>query len=126
MMAEMCPMGVPGTTVAESEIAGGAGLSFTTTTDVTELRRRVRGMAEMHNQPGHGGMTGGGGMMGGGMMPAASASSEDVAGGARLDFMPTDAAQLQALREHVRMCAHRMAAGECPMSGSATEATGTR
>jgi hypothetical protein len=145
MMAGMCPMQVPGTTVAATEVDGGIGLSFTTTTgDVEELRRRVRRMAEMHNQPGrhmmmespgapapgadaehqHGAQAGaghegggrGGMMMGGGMMmPAATASVEDIEGGARLTLRPKDPAQLGALREHVRMKAQRMAAGECPM-----------
>lgn len=145
MMDGMCPMKVPGTTVAATDVEGGIGLSFTTTTgDVTELRQRVRRMAEMHNnggpkmmgshgvsaedesgehqhdaQPGTGQSGGGQGsmMMGGGhmMMPAATASAEDVDGGARLDLKPKDPAQLEALREHVRMKAQRMANGECPM-----------
>lgn len=130
MMAGMCPMKVEGTTAVASEVEGGMGLSFTTTTgNVAELRQRVRRMAEMHNQPG--GMMGGsdaehqhgtqagheGGMkMGGGMMmPSATASAEDIEGGARLVLQPKDLAQLGALREHVRMKAQRMAGGECPM-----------
>ncbi|MEO8261537.1 MAG: hypothetical protein ABI566_03120 [Pseudolysinimonas sp.] len=139
MMAGMCPMQVPGTTVAATEVDGGIGLSFTTTTgDVAELRQRVRRMADMHNQPGghmmmgshgapapgagaehqHGAQAGaghGGMMMGGGMMPAATASVEDIESGARLILQPKDPAQLGALREHVRMKAQRMVGGECPM-----------
>lgn len=142
MMAGMCPMHVPGTTVAATEVDGGIGLSFTTTTgDVAELRERARRMAEMHNQPGghwmmgshgaaapapsaepqHGaiGHEGGGrgGMLrdSGMMMPAATASAQDSEGGARIILQPKDPAQLGALREHVRMMAQRMAAGECPM-----------
>lgn len=145
MMAAMCPMQVPGTMVAATEVEGGIGLSFTTATgDVAELRRRVHRMAEMHNQPGghtmmgspgapspgadaehqHGAGAGtshegggrGGMMKGSGMMmPAASASVQDVEGGARLVLQPKDSAQLGALREHVRMKAQRMVAGECPM-----------
>ncbi len=145
MMAGMCPMQVPGATVAATEVEGGIGLSFTTTTgDVAELRQRVRRMAEMHNQPGghmmmgshgapapgadaehqHGAQAGagregggrGGMTMGGGMMmPATTASAEDIEGGARLILQPKDPAQLGALREHVRMKAQRMAGGECPM-----------
>jgi hypothetical protein len=139
MMAGMCPMQVPGTTVAVAEVEGGIGLSFTTTTgDDAELRRRVRRMAEMHNQQGghtmmgssgaptagaaaehpHGARAGVGhevGGRGGMMMPAATASGEDIGGGARLILRPRDSAQLGALREHVRMRAQRMAGGECPM-----------
>jgi hypothetical protein len=153
MMAGMCPMQVPGTTVAATEVEGGIGLSFTTTAgDVAELRQRARRMAEMHNQRSDHTMTGGHGppapgadaehqhgaqagaghegggrgrmMMGGGMMmPAATASAEDIEGGARLILQPKDPAQLGALREHVRMKAQRMAGGECPMMslGSAGE-----
>jgi hypothetical protein len=152
-MAAMCPMQVPGTTVAATEVEGGIGLSFTTTTgDVAALRQRVGHMAEMHNQPGHmmmgshdapakgadaehqhGAQAGAGHeggsrgamMMGAGMMmPPATASSEDIEGGARLILQPKDLAQLEALREHVRMKAQRMAGGECPMMslGSGGEA----
>jgi hypothetical protein len=82
-------------------------------------------MAEMHKQPGK--MMGGsdaehqhgtqaGMIMGGGIvMPAATASAEDIEGGARLVQQPKDLAPLGALREHVRMKAQRMASGECPM-----------
>jgi len=149
MMSGMCPMQVPGTTVAAADVEGGIGLSFTTKTgDVAELRRRVARMAEMHNQhggqmmmgghgappagaggehqhgddaaqghPGGGGMMMGGGMMGGGgmMMPPANASVDDIEGGARLVLRPKDAAQLGALRDHVRMKAEHMSRGECPM-----------
>lgn len=143
MMAGMCPMEVSGTTAAAAEVDGGISLSFTTTTgDVAELRARVRRMADMHNRPGGpmmmkghgapapgagaghqhgagpgpGGAARGGMMMGGGMMmPAATATAEDVEGGARLILLPKDATQLDALRDHVRSKAQRMAAGECPM-----------
>ena len=55
-------------------------------------------------------------MMGGGMMtPAATASVEDIEGGARLVLRPKDPAQLAALREHVHKKAEQMAGGECPM-----------
>lgn len=138
----MCPMQVPGTKVAAADVEGGVALSFTTSTgDVSDLRQRVRRMAEMHNQHHSGGMMMGGhhgpgeheheggsaagheccggAMMRGGMtmMPAATASAEDIQDGARLVLRPTDPAQLGALREHIRMHAARMARGECPMMG---------
>lgn len=119
MMASMCPMKVPGTTVAATEVEGGIGLAFTTTTgDVAELRQRVRRMAEMHNKPG------GEMMMDGRMkMPTATASVEDGEGGAQLVLKPKDPAQLGTLREHVRMKAQEMDDGECPMMpvGSGSE-----
>ncbi len=69
-----------------------------------------------HAGAGHeGGGPGGMNMDGGMMMPAATASVTDIEGGARLVLQPKDLARLEALREHVRMKAQRMAAGECPM-----------
>jgi hypothetical protein len=145
MMDGMCPMQVPGTTVTSADLEDGVALVFATSTgDVAELRRRVQRMAEMHNRyhaagemmmgdqgpggagaekehgagaaPGHEGRDRGGMMMGGGMMmPAATAAVEDIEGGARLVLRPKDPAQLEALREHARMMAGRMARGECPM-----------
>lgn len=72
---------------------------------------------------GHGpGMMGGSGMghgpgmgMGRGMMPAATATVEEIEGGARILLVPTDASQLDALREHARVHRERMHGGECPM-----------
>jgi len=62
-----------------------------------------------HHGSGHDGM---GGRM---MMPEATATVEDIEGGARFVLRPTDPAQLVTLREHVHMRAERMADGECPM-----------
>lgn len=153
MMEGKCPMQVPTTTVKSADVDSGVALAFTTSTgDVAELRQRVRRMAEMHNHQhdnggmmmrGHGpdvvaehahGSGAGPGdaadgrsgmMMGGGMMmPAATASVEDIEGGARLVLRPKEAGKLEALREHARMRAERMANGECPMmcSGAAGQA----
>jgi hypothetical protein len=76
---------------------------------------------------GRGMMGRGRGMMGRGMMGhgdggygmamvPATASVEDVEGGARLVFIPKDAAQLATLRAHVQERATRMVPGECPMA----------
>jgi hypothetical protein len=118
MMGDMCPMQVTGTTVRQAEVEGGVALEFTSSAgDVAELRQRVRRMAEMHNQhgsgmtmgdggggaqhegepgagPGHGGSGHGGMMMMGGgmMMPPATASVEDIDGGARIILRPKDPA----------------------------------
>ena len=177
---ESCPMLVAGATVEVSDVAGGAGMTFTTRSgDVASLRARVRRMADRYGMhTGHGGMmwhqmAGGGhstmgaghepdaammgagrgvdadlmgaghgpgagmmgaghgpgaGMMGGpgaagapgmpmihGMMPAATATVEEVDGGARIVLMPTDPSQIEALRDHVRMHHERMQSGACPM-----------
>lgn len=56
-MGENCPMALEGTTVRSEEVAGGASIVFSTTGDVTELRRRVAAMVDMHNKhPGGCGM----------------------------------------------------------------------
>lgn len=105
-MRDMCPMQVPGTTVASEDVDGGVALAFTTSSgDVSELQRRVTHMAEMHNQR----------HAAGGMMPAATASAENVDGGARIVLRPSDPAQLDALREHARTHAEQMSHGACPM-----------
>lgn len=105
-MTDMCPMQIPGTTVASIDVDLGVALAFTTSSgDVGELRSRVARMAEMHNHR----------HAAGGMMPAATATAEDIADGARMILRPNDPAQLDALREHARMHAERMSHGECPM-----------
>ncbi|HVY32250.1 MAG TPA: hypothetical protein VHB79_37190 [Polyangiaceae bacterium] len=135
-------MMMPGTTVAVADADGGVALTFTTTqsSEVDELRGRVKRMAALHNQGGmmsggmmSGGMMGGG-MMGGGMMsgehgmrgegpmPAAEASTEDVDGGVRLIFKPKDAAQLEALRGHLKKQAEHMQRGTCPMMSAHADA----
>lgn len=134
-MQGMCPMQVEGTVVAAEKVDGGVALTFTTSSDVPELRRRVARMAQMHGQHGmgmhalagadHGHAHGGqrsdasqhqGGMMAGGMMmPAATARSEEVQGGARILLTPQDAADLEKLREHARHMTERMSSGQCPM-----------
>lgn len=76
------------------------------------------GGAGMAHGPGAmgGGMAHGAGMAGpSGMMPAASATVEEVDGGARILLTPTDPADLEALRQHVRAHSERMGSGECPM-----------
>jgi len=150
-MAGMCPMQVQGTTVSAENTQGGVALTFTTSGDAAELRRRVAHMAEMHGQhhgQGHGHGMGthgpeasgeggehahdkqhGGGhqhqgdMTGGGMMmPPAAARSEEIEGGARIILTPRDSAQVAALQEHARHMAERMASGQCPMMSTQGEA----
>lgn len=143
MMADVCPMKVPGTTVTSADVEGGSALAFATSTgNIAELRQRVRHMAEMHNRHyAAGGVTMGDGgtasvqhereagavpvhdagdregmiLSGGMMMTVATASVEDIESGARLILRPKNPAQIHALREHARIRARRMAGGECPM-----------
>lgn len=125
MSDTMCPMAVQGTTAREEEVDGGAALIFTTSSgDVQDLRKRVRSMAEMHNahfqQGGNGTYSGtsrgmGMGPHAGMRMPPSTASAEDVDGGARLVLKATDPSQVDVLRQHAKMHAEHIAAGECPM-----------
>lgn len=79
---EMCPMQLAGTQVAAEDTQDGVAMVFTTSGDVSELRRRVRRMAEMHqthmanhsSHMGPGGM-GSGGMGSGGMMGSGAMGS---------------------------------------------------
>src|SRR5262249_25036459 len=48
--AEECPMAVTGTTPRTEDTSGGVALVFLTSGDVSELRQRVRHMADMHNR----------------------------------------------------------------------------
>ncbi len=50
-----CPVEVPGTSVSVEDTATGAAIVFVTTSDVTELRKRVADVAKMHNDH-HGAM----------------------------------------------------------------------
>lgn len=135
-MAEMCPMAVPGTTVSAQDTPSGEAVTFaTSSSQVDELRRRVRAMADMHNSHhaggeaqgmGHGamdhGMMRGGGMHGGGttMPPASRARVDDVEGGARLDVTPRDPAAVEQLRSAVRTHVEHMQKDGCgAMMGTA-------
>jgi hypothetical protein len=134
-----CPMVVQGADVKVSDTEGAVALTFTTDTgDVADLRTRVQHMAQMyqmhHGQTGmmwhhmggkaakgtgHGGPGMGGEDMGHmarrGPMPTASATMTNTDLGARLELRPSDASQLDALREHVRWHQQRMHSGECWM-----------
>lgn len=114
-MADECPMQVDGTSVTAENVEGGVALSFTTTGDVAELRRRVARMAEMHNRhaSGEGGMgmraaAGGddspskqedrGGMMGGGMRNGGM-----MGGGGGKTMMPPSQARAQDVEGGARI-----------------------
>ncbi len=120
-MGDQCPMFVAGTTVQAKDTNDGMTMTFTTTGDIAELRRRVRVMADHMSAHASGGMgmhgmgmgsdagmaTMGGSMMGGGMMPAMHAQVDDVDHGARMKMKPADPAKLsemrQQMKQHVQM-----------------------
>jgi hypothetical protein len=115
-MGGTCPMDVPGTKVSVADTPDGVAITFTTTSDVAELRQRVHHVAEMHEHRMQGGM-GSGGMGSGHMMMKmvpSTARAEDVDGGARIALTPNDPAQLADLRAHVHEHAAQMANGHCP------------
>jgi hypothetical protein len=122
-MGDQCPMFVAGTTVQAKDTSDGMAMTFTTTGNVAELRRRIHVMADhmnahssgagggmgMHGMGmgadagmGMGGSMMGGGMMGGGTMPAMHAQVEDVDHGARLKMTPADPAKLNEMRQHMK------------------------
>jgi len=115
-MADACPLEVPGTTVTVADTDDGVALVFTTSGgDVADLRQRVQKMAEFHNShhaPGAAADPAGKAV---GKPVPATARAEDVDGGARIVLTPTESSQLEALREHVREHAQKMASGDCPM-----------
>jgi hypothetical protein len=125
-MMGMCPMDVPGTHVSAADTENGEALTFTTTADqAAELQRRVRGMADMHNQRHAAGGTADGamkeGMMGGAgmsemmMPPPSHAAVMDLPDGARLEVTPNASADLQKLQSAVRMHAQHMQEHGCGM-----------
>jgi hypothetical protein len=128
-MMAICPMQVPDTTVSATDTLDGEALTFTTSSgQVAELRRRVRAMADMHNQhhasatttmqggTGHGGMMGGAAMGHGEMMPPPSrAAVQDVDDGARIVVAPNEPAQAAHLRSAVRLHAQHMQREGCGM-----------
>lgn len=119
-IGDQCPMFVAGTTVQANDTSDGMAMTFTTTGDVAELRRRVHLMANHMNahSSGAGGGTGmhgmgmgsdgGMGMMGGGMMLATHAQVEDVDHGARLKMTPADPAKLSEMRQHMKQHSQMM------------------
>jgi hypothetical protein len=130
-MGDQCPMLLPGTSVQAQDTKDGLAMTFTTTGDVAELRRRVHVMADHMNAHSSGGMSMHGGMMGtdagtgmmggqgmmggpggqgmmGGMMPAMHAQVEDVDKGARLKMTPADPAKLKEMRDHMKQHAQMM------------------
>jgi hypothetical protein len=123
----MCPMSVPGTEVAASEVVNGEALTFTTGGDVAELRTRVQAMAKIHNEhhadagrrPGMmaGGMAGSGNAMSGASIPPSWAVVTEVERGAILVIVPNAAGDLEELQAAIRASAERMKKNGCEMMG---------
>jgi hypothetical protein len=116
-----CPLGLVGTKVAIADVNGGVDLSFTTSGDVNELRRRVRNQALEHGPGAHAGLGHGGTHMGAHthglrlwQIAPVTATATDLDDGARLHVVAKD----PAASERVRVALHERAAyivalGEC-------------
>ena len=141
--ASDCPTALPGAQLRSEVTADGVALVFTTSGgDAGELRDRVQRMADRHNAaqvplveqdparaPGEtsSGMTSTEGahgmdMHGAGKDVPSRAAVEEISGGARVVFTPTDPAQVGILREHIRVHGKEMAetgCGEAPIPAQA-------
>jgi hypothetical protein len=135
MMAN-CPMNVPGTQISSAEAVNGETINFTTTGQVSELRRRVNASASMHNErhatlhgPMGDGMKEGGASMNGGVMghdramdriPPSKATVSELLQGASVTVTPNDPNDLQKLRSVVQMYVQQMQTNGCAMMGHAS------
>lgn len=121
--AGTCPTEVPGTQLSAADTPDGEALTFTTTGDVEELRRRVHAMADMHDQQEQAleEEMGTGSVMGYGTgegtaergAPTSSASVQDVDGGARISYHMSREGDLEQLRSQVRADASEMQRPGC-------------
>lgn len=128
-----CPLALPGVQMISEVTADGVALVFKTTGggDPAELRARVHQLAERHNerqvpaddtatrreQEGDG-MASAEGAHGMDMHGAAReipsrAAVEEIAGGARIVFTPSDPAKVGLLREQIRVHGKEMASSNC-------------
>jgi len=117
----VCPMEVPGTTIASLDTPSGADVMFTTSEPdrVEELRYRVRSLAELRNDrlsgrpPGSAPPLAVASMGAGpsGRTGASWASVEDVAGGARMVVTTENAFEVDRLRDSIRGRVQRLAQG---------------
>ncbi len=134
-----CPLALPGAQMVSEVTADGVALVFTTSGgDAGELRARVHQMAERHNeaqvpdaataseQAGDGMGTAEGAhgmdMHGAAREVPSRAAVEDIAGGARIVFTPSDPAKVGLLREQIRVHGKEMASTNCAQKATPAEA----
>lgn len=115
-----CPLGVEGASVTVEETPNGVALVFASKEATADLRERARDAAAMRGPgrkegKGHDGRHGTGGEHGLQIMgvPPANATVDDVPDGARIHFVPADAADLATLRTKIRDRAARMSTAPC-------------
>ena len=106
-----CPLALPGAQLRSEVTADGVALVFTSSGgDGAELRDRVQHMVDRHNAarppaeaPNAAGKN----------PPPSRAAVEEISGGARVVFTPTDPAKVGLLREHIRVHGKEMAEASC-------------
>ena len=110
-----CPLGVEGARVETIDTPSGVSLRFASPDRVEELRARARDAARMYGVgafrgAGHDGHHGEGGQHGLQPLqrPLSSAVALDVDGGARIDLVPDDPADIHRLRIKARERAEAM------------------
>jgi len=126
-----CPLALSGAQMVSEVTADGVALVFTTSGgDAAELQARVHQMAEHHNEAqvpeadaatrsekAGDGMTAEGAhgmdMHGAAREVPSRAAVEDIAGGARIVFTPSDPAKVGLLREQIRVHGKEMASSNC-------------
>ncbi len=115
-----CPLGVMGAHVTAEDTPDGVVLSFTTDGDPTELRQRVFDASAMYGPgarmgKGHEGTHGEGGQHGllAMQLPPLSAASAEIPQGARIRFVPANAADLETMRTKLRARALDMNTTAC-------------
>ena len=132
-----CPLALPGAQVRSEVTADGVALVFTTGGgDPGELRERVQRMADRHNaaqvpaeEPADAAGDGmrstegahGVDLHGAGRAVPSRAAVEEIAGGARIVFTPTDPSKVALLREHIRVHGEDMASTDCGAQVPAAE-----
>jgi hypothetical protein len=115
-----CALGVGGGAVSAEDTPEGIALSFTSMDKAEEMRERVNDAAAQHGPGarmgrGHDRRHAEGGDHGLQMMqmPPAHSAAEDIEGGARIRFVPVDAADKEGLRTKLRERAASMNAQSC-------------
>ena len=115
-----CALGVSGATVAAADTPDGIALSFTSKDRAAEMRERANDAAAQHGPGerlgrGHDGRHGHGGDHGLQMIqaPTAKSAADDIDGGARIRFVPSDPAEKELLRAKLRERATAMNAATC-------------
>lgn len=110
-----CALGVSGALATADDTPDGVALTILSANRLDEVRVRARDAATLHGPDsrqglGHDGHHAEGGKHGlqPAQLPPARASATDIDGGARIELVPVDAADLERLRSSIRARANAM------------------